>query len=485
MRGLAEHLGLLILQQRGAATALESELLSLVQEVRALQSATRDYAGPAVAKLAGEEPLGGFQQKGDTISNSWQGSLPPQLPLRLALEAQRQGLLRALEALRGVQLLVRALEQADPPSSSSTSSTVSENGWGQSPSDASSSSLLKKAVIDLEGSVLGMLRRLEQYPTCPKSAGSGGSVGTVPLLGPVALQVILDNQDALLVCSHESQYFAKTFASVVPPSMLAKVGRHFSQVRQTVDTELDSNAVMSRWLHPHVGNQQLLTSTEGRGCSSGESSSRSGDGPGIGSQQISSTSCHTSKVSNLLSQATKTMLLSVQALCPRLDNLKTPTSRHSVDTSSGFRNNEGCSVEGGGEEELQSEGWSTGTTLYEAHASAFEQARGLKLWRCADALALTRTALKDFTEDELVDGAEAAEASEALLGLLDEVLGLAEQVLAAGKAVMVGMIALNKVLRCTCFGDCWFYGHFAIFYAQQVLYILVPGFTLPFLHFAW
>lgn len=104
MRGLSEHLGLLIMQQRGATTTLESEILSFALEMRALRSLVDDY------------PSGVSSEKLETSSRSKGTPLPAQRVLRKALETQRQGLRQGMECIKEVQLLLKAITIADPPS---------------------------------------------------------------------------------------------------------------------------------------------------------------------------------------------------------------------------------------------------------------------------------------------------------------------------------------------------------------------------------
>lgn len=127
MRGLAEHLGLMIVQQRGAATALESEVSALARELNAMQSLLRDYLfdGKVMAdKFAAARDGSGAQL--DDSDRAWSPvasrvkPLPPQRPLRYVLETQRKGLLRAVESVREVQLLLKAMAGSDPPCSSTS-----------------------------------------------------------------------------------------------------------------------------------------------------------------------------------------------------------------------------------------------------------------------------------------------------------------------------------------------------------------------------
>lgn len=438
MRGLAENLGLLVLQQRGAATALESDLLAFVQEVRAMQSLTTDYfVSPASAAESSPQAAAGEPS-----------ALPPQSTLRLALETQRRGLLRGLEAVREVQLLLKAMAGADPPvaSTSPPESRLGRakggEGWGEAATDAAAFAEVKDAVDGLERSLSGMLRAVQRYPAPTTIHGAALEVGmdaaqaATPLLAARAARLVVENRAALRVCSTDARELSDRFAGVLPRAVLARVATHLCDVDLNVGSALDGISAMRSWLAdglPH-GSGDVATSTKE---TEGSADSRQ------------AAAKHASEVGERLTAAVKAMLLSVQSLCPRgdkgsADDAGAPSP---VDAKDGI-------IADGQQEEEDEDAWSTGTTLLEAHACAFEQARGLKLWRCASAMASARVALRELTEDEAVGGASAAEAAAALVGLCREVLVLAEQVLAAGKAVLVGMVALNKVgSKAKVFGD--------------------------------
>ncbi|CAM9468160.1 unnamed protein product, partial [Ectocarpus sp. 12 AP-2014] len=428
MRGLAENLGLLVLQQRGAATALESDLISFVHEVRAMQSLTTDYgvsfasAADAPAQTTSGEP----------------SAIPPQFTLRLALETQRRGLLRGLEAVREVQLLLKAMAGSDPPvaSASSLESRLrrarGEEGWGEAATDAATYAEVKAAVDSLERSLSGMLCAVQRYPPPTTIHGVALEVGedaaqaATPLLAARAARLVLENRDALRACSADSRELSDRFAGVLPRAMLARVATHLCDVDVSVGSALDGNSAMRSWLFAgdsSSGGDAAIGRKETGGC--GDSRQPAGE--------------HASEVGERLTAAVKAMLLLVQSLCPRADK----GSADGTGAPSPVTAKDAGNADGEDEEE-EEDAWSTGTTLFEAHASAFEQARGLKLWRCASAMASARLALREFAEDEAVRGASAGEAADALVALCREVLVLAEQVLSAGKAVLIGMVALNK-----------------------------------------
>ncbi|CAB1097864.1 unnamed protein product [Ectocarpus sp. CCAP 1310/34] len=426
MRGLAENLGLLVLQQRGVATALESDLLSFVQEVRAMQSLTTDY-GVSAASSA---------EASSQNTSREPSAIPPQSTLRLALETQRRGLLRGLEAVREVQLLLTSMAGSDPPvaSASSPESRLRRarggEGWGEAATDATTYAEVKAAVDSLQRSLSGMLCAVQRYPPpttihgATLEVGEDGTQTATPLLAARAARLVLENQEALRACSADSRELSNRFAGVLPRAMLVRVATHLSDVGVSVGSVLDGNSAMRSWLV-----------ADGISCGDGVGGRKETGGSGNSRQSAAK---HTSEVGGRLTAAVKAMLLSVQSLCPRAD--KGPAD--GTDAPSPVAAKDGGTA--GGQNEEGEDAWFTGTTLFEAHASAFEQARGLKLWRCASAMASTRLALKEFADDEAVRGASAGEAAEALVGLCREVLVLAEQVLSAGKAVLIGMVALNK-----------------------------------------
>ncbi|CAM9757632.1 unnamed protein product, partial [Ectocarpus sp. 13 AM-2016] len=427
MRGLAENLGLLVLQQRGAATALESDLLSFVREVRAIQSLTTDYGVSAAS--AAEAPA--------QIPSGEPSAIPPQSTLRLALETQRRGLLRGLEAVREVQLLLTAMAGSDPPVAS-TSSPESrlrrargEEGWGEAATDAATYTDVKAAVDSLERSISGILCAVQRYPPPTSIHGATLEIGedvvqaATPLLAAPAARLVLENREALRACSADSRELSDRFAGVLPRAMLVRVATHLCDVDVSVGSALEGNPAMRSWLL-------------GGGSSGGDAALGRKETGGCGDPRQAAGK-HASEVGERLTAAVKAMLLSVQSLCPRAD--KGPADGTGAPSPVIAKDGGNAYGEGGAEEE---DARSTATTLFEAHASAFEQARGLKLWRCASAMASARLALREFAEDEAVRGTSAGEAADALVALCREVLVLAEQVLSAGKAVLIGMIALNK-----------------------------------------
>lgn len=475
MRGLAEHLGLLVLQQRGAATTLESDLLHLVREVTALKSLTLDYGStlsspPNAPQLEGEETRGDEQQQQSLCYNR---ALPPQGALRLALETERQGLLRGVEAVREVQLLLKAVVGSDPPTPSMASASPEARlerarggeGWGEAPTDPVTAAEVKSAVDGLEISLSEMLGCVERYPAPRRSAvarigsadESGRSVDdgafvAAPLLATGAVRVVVKTREALRACAVESRKISDRFAGVLPRAVLVRVAKDLFDVHSAVGSVLDGSDLMRSWLLADCwaggdGNPNNIEAGEESVVGASASSLD------VGRQAAAE---HASTVGGRLTDAVKAMLLSVQALCPR-DGVEAAAAAHTLDkgaVTGGDAAVGAAKTNPGAGEESDEEGdaWSTGTTLFEAHCSAFEQARGLKLWRCASAMASARLALKDLSEDKAVcsDGVQAGcgaagEAASALVPLCADVLVLAEQVLSAGKAVLVGLLALNKV----------------------------------------
>lgn len=130
MKGLSEHLGLVILQQRGTAVALEREISRFAREINALRSLVRDYSigGGKEEPSYPVDSMAVDENAAFPAAASTKKPLPAQRSLRRAVEAQRQGLRRSVESVREVQLLVKAMAEADPPS---PSTPVTPNGTGE------------------------------------------------------------------------------------------------------------------------------------------------------------------------------------------------------------------------------------------------------------------------------------------------------------------------------------------------------------------
>lgn len=458
MRGLAEHLGLLVLQQRGAVTALESDLMTLVQEVRALELLTADYT--AVSTSSAERSTAGVEDDGEKEQNKrCGGRLPPQTPLRSALETLRQGLLRGLEAVREVELLVNAVAAADPPSASSTSSSREARlrrakggeGWGEAPTDAETTSEVKTAIDGLAGSLMEMLGDVEHYPS-PTSV-LGNAAAAPSLLAAGTARVVVGSRDALRACSVAAKDMAERFAGVVPRAVLDRVAHHLLDVDRRLGSTLDGSPMMRAWLLDNSAWESQVVAME-IGDVNKESAADVSD-----IEQREAVTKHAAKVGECLNESVKALLLSVQTLCPR-DPAGAPAASRGVEGTMTGVDVGGHSDVDEKEENEEKDSWSTDTTLFEAHASAFEQARGVKLWRCASAMQSARLALKEFSEDEAMIGgggtvrdASAAEATAALVDLCGDLSMLAKQVVSAGKAVLVGMIALNKASGRGCLQD--------------------------------
>lgn len=441
MRGLAEHLGLLVLQQRGATAVLESELWSLIQEVDVVQSLTKNVGSPTTSASGDDDGDGGAS------SACIKQGLPPQTPLRSALETQRVGLLRGVEAIREIRLLVKAVIGSDSPSAASKSAGGDAGMWGLAATDAVTSTELVVAVKELEKSVVEMHGRLDRHasPACsgPSRDGSG-DIETSPLLNAGALADVVTTQEKLRALSGDATKLSERFANVVPPSVLIRVATHLDGVYSAVQSVLSGNSVMRGWMPARA---TPLSVAQGTGVIEVDTS----DAVGPSLDQEVKVAVHVSKIGSHLSESVKAMLLSVQALCPR--NSEKAFSTSNGEAEEGLPKSTVEAAPGDGpvtEDDQEEDEWSTGITLFEAHASAFDQAKGLKLRRCSAALAAATLALKEFSEDEAVNGAggpseATAEAGEALGRLSGEVMQLAEQVVSAAKAVLIGMIALNKV----------------------------------------
>lgn len=428
MRGLAEHLGLVVLQQRGAVASLEAELYSLAEEVNATKGLTARYCHV--------EPVGGPVSSGATQP------LPPQTPLGEAVVIQRRGLRRALEAVREVQLLLTAMDKTEiaAPATSPSTPVADGGGWEEGRTDSAASAVVKEQVSGLGRSICEMLGRLAAIPsTCCVAAdaftgdfqGKGERTSVSPLLPPGAVHAVVDNQTALKACSEEARAIAVRFAHVVPPAALTRVSHHCGEVVRAVQVTLDASPVMVAWLADDSG-------------TSGQSESMDTT-DGVSQGQIDATAAHAAKFGHELSEAVKALLLSVQALYRPKANTggQGDVNPDTSDVAIGRDDGDGAEDDEPGE-------WSTATTLLDAHASAFEQARRLKLTRCAAALASVRMVLRGFSDDEAVYGAGDSgvmltEAGGVMAKLAFGMLELAQQVLSAGRAVLVGMVVLNKV----------------------------------------
>lgn len=427
MRGLAEHLGLVVLQQRGAIVSLEAELYFLAQEVHAMKGLTAGYCHV--------EPVDG------SVSSEAIQPLPPQTPLREAAIIQRRGLRRALEAVREVQLVLMAVDKTEIAVPASLPSTpVTDGGWEEGPTDSAASVAVKEEVSGLGRSISGMLGRLAAFPsTCCVAAdiyagnfqGKGERTSVSPLLPPGAVHALVYNQTALEACSEQARAIAVRFAHVVPPAALTRVSDHCDELVRVVQVTFDASPVMVAWLAGDSG-------TSGK-------SERMKTTDGVSQGQIGATAAHAAKFGHELSETVKALLLSVQAL-----------SRPKANTGGqgdGTPDTSNVAIGGDdddGAEDVEPAEWSTATTLLDAHVSAFEQARSLKLTRCAAALASVRMVLKGFSDDEAIYGAGDSgvmltEAGDVMVKLAAGVLELAQQVLSAGRAVLVGMVVLNKV----------------------------------------
>lgn len=388
MRGLSEHLGLLVLQQRAAEAALECDLFSLTQEVDAIRS-LKDS----------------LQQKGDGCR-----AVPPQTPLRNAVETQTRGLLQSLEALREMRMLVQAVAEVDPPST--VSGKMDELGWGEGPMDARKCSGLKDSLSVSERSVIDMLESLPHY--CEVSSAHV----IRPLLSHGILKAVLSNQEKMRSLAGEWARNRDVFDRVVPPASMGRVADHITTVVTSVDSDLRGNPLMKRYIEATVGGTV-----------------KAGDSGGlIPKPEMNPAHEHASRIGNVAHEAVKAMLLTVQTLY----NIGGGTVKDSCELD-----------EPNGDGEAESEVFSTESTLFDAHYSAFEQARRLKLWRCTALLTSLRSALQQLSEDkELVEreGWERYdEACEVFVCLAADVAELAQQVVAAGRAVFIGLVALNKV----------------------------------------
>lgn len=449
MRGLAEHLGLLVLQQRGATAVLESELWSLIQEVDSIQSLSK--AGVVATTSASVVEAVGNVSGGvgcDEVSRNLAQALPPQAPLRSALETQRVGLLRGVEAIRQVKLLVKAIIGADPPAAAPKSGAAMDDLCGLPATDATTSLELVVAVEGLENSVGAMLICLQGHPSpaaFSRPSGSDGSEsGASPLLNAGVLDAVVAIQEKVRACSAVAKTLSERYADVVPPSVLIRVATHLDGVCDAVQSALSGNLVMAGWVSKQGSTAVFAhgeATTEGDGaCTSAGISLE---------EERTKVALHASKIGDLLSESVKAMLLSVQGLCPRDSDKATSRSIGEVDGV--LPSSAGVVVSGAeAKDDDEKGGWSTDFTLVGAHVCAFNQAKELKLWRCSAALAAATRALKEFSEDKAVNGVRGSssatrEAGEVLGGLCAELMQLAEQVVSAAKAVLIGMIALNKV----------------------------------------
>lgn len=305
-----------------------------------------------------------------------------------------------------------------------------------------------------------MLARVDRFPAPPSTTfiyRGESPLHVVPLLAAGAVAALLENQEDSSVLAKEAHALSTNYAHVIPPAALQRVGDHFLYVTQTVHSALHASPLLSFWWVRQPGpriDREVLSGSESQRIPSG----RPPSAPSIPSVDLitldaaqSATSGHVKRVGKRLASAVKAMLISVQSLCR--DHVSAARSRspsvNAADHSAVFT----AVTAQDGDDDEDGEGLSVmGTTLFEAHASSFEQARALKLWRCAEALNAVRSSLVEFTEANVANGwaggaAPAGEAAVAVVGLLRQVLVLAEQVLCAGRAVLTGIVALNKVRR--------------------------------------
>lgn len=325
-------------------------------------------------------------------------------------------------------------------------------GWGQNPTDSASSTEATAAVSDLEQKTSVMLARLDQFPAPPISTSTkdeSSSDVAVPLLAAGAVAAVLENQESLACLATETRAISRKFSNVIPVAALQRVGDHLSCIIDTVRTCLNSDPVLRFWWVMQPGSTRFSES-EVRAMSSTQplqSSSPAIDLIALDAAQ-SATVDHMRQFGKKINFAVKSMLISVQSLCrgPRPSSVEDGKSDTTADGEVLLPERTTDSDSDGADEGLSV----TGTTLMETHASSFEQARSLKLWRCADALRSVRTCMVEFSEAVTATGwadgaAPAAEATVAAVTLLRDVLPLAEQVLGAGRAVLTGIVAFNKV----------------------------------------
>lgn len=295
-----------------------------------------------------------------------------------------------------------------------------------------------------------MLSRLDRFPPPVPDSETDRDVKPpiVPLLGAGAMRDVLANQEILPLCSKEAGMLATKFAHVVPPAALKRVRDHLWFLTRTVDSALRDNDLLSFWwvLTPGVATTPDVSGSAKLDLPSVRLTSPAASAVAAVSLQAAqtATSMHVERLGNLLSVAVKAMLISVQSLCPRVG--------HTVSSTPGATAIPDLDEAKDDESAEDAQLSVTSTTLFQAHSSAFEQARGLKLWRCVDALNAVRVAVNDFTEAEDVNGwadgaAPAREAGAAILALLADMQSLTEQVLCAGRAVLTGIVALHKVCR--------------------------------------
>lgn len=416
MRGLADHLGLIVLQQRGTMATLECDVTSLAREINVIQG----LAAAVTRRDSGVKSSADVKEA--TSAWSAQMLLPPQKAARRALEMQRQGFFRAVESLREIRMLMEAMVVADPPSAAPIEKYDVE--CGQHPTRETDSSTAMRAVKKLEEKMSAKLVRLEHFPPPVDDAlvesrvpgvNPSSHPDIVPLLGHEAMRVVVDNQETLRDVGKEAYSTAEQYAHVFPPSALKCVGDHCGALVSAIDSVLERNPLLRSYVSRSVS---LKRDDEKSGACSPQNT-----------MSESATKAHVSRMGYVLAEAVKALLLSVQGLFGEDAELDDRGPREkSIEDST---------------DELSM------ITLIEAHSRSFQQARALKLWRCVKALSTVRSALETWTEDDYAnDGGDAGminEAWAAAMALCGDVGLLAEQVLGAGKAILTGLVALNKV----------------------------------------
>ncbi|CAM9114855.1 unnamed protein product [Choristocarpus tenellus] len=496
MRGLADHLGLLVLQQRGAVTIVERELSSFSAEIKAIDTLILNFQSNIPQPDSAPDGISSPSEEQVKKSTSGLGfpgqGLPPQKPLQQALNLQLQGMRCALESIVELQLFLRSVTKADPPMPSMSRMHVVGLGDTCLEERDEMKGMLDAGRVERAHSVLAVARSkicemmdrlLEFIPEgvldneCVSSAAVSSDAHNPekklvlnrtylrhPLLGVNVLRIVMSNQELLDVVCHDVEGLLKCVemedsTTPLPPASVLRVVSHLEYVKGTVKTALSPCLHLLSPLGENAsgyqcGGKVLPDEQEAslRNTRAVEGGNLIGNGDDVGSCTNSKDNIkqHLSVVGLRVERVVRLLLLSVQNLCrPKgsgvYDGKSSLALQHgttgqtasavAVSTSEG---------KGDGDDEVIG-GWTTDTTLWDAHKQAFEQARLMKIWRCAVALGDVRKAVEAFTHAKLNVGTpEYDAASAAIISLCADLVHLARRVEAAAAAVMTGLIAFSK-----------------------------------------
>lgn len=400
---------------------LESEVSELAREMKAIQGLIADMDHETKAEEQGSHLGRDTSVKGPALKAVL--TPPHQGDLHRLMQVQRRGLFQIVESVREVRMLVRAVVDADPASSEVPAAERHE--FGELPTDAETLSALMKTLEKLEDVVVSGLQDLERYPwsVAREAPGVGSIVPTSaghvdPLVGRGAVEVLLKNDAALREASEVARTTANAFAHVLPVFTLERIADQCTSAVTLVESAMQESSSLQTWVARNFAGQKAIDAHDMQGVAP--------DYDGESSEAFVS---HVSRIGECLAKVVKACLLSAQALAPKQGPEKLSKG---VDLPPG--------EEAGGMDQA-GRASPLSATLSETHLLSFHEGRAMKLWRCKEALSAVREAFRSWTEDDLTRSEGLGE----ILAVCRDVTGLAEQVLCAGKALLTGMIAFNKV----------------------------------------